>query len=274
LTKPDFVTLAGDLFGAAELVEAYFEDKGYKVVREPEVLAYPYTPTLRCKRDRTTIVVEFDEVIRSERARDWVRYGCSLNTDFRVGVAFPASAPRDLEVEESLRSEKVGLYVAGEPVTEVAMPHDLSLNMSLPELARLPPKIRKVLGPMYEQYEHSHWREAFESGCQAFETECRKYLKAAIASGRIKVLGDNGRPRKLSSATIDKMSLGTLAVAFSGIDAPNHADTALASILSEINPNRILVAHHKTKASSEARLRKYVGNDVWLFVAGLRKIYG
>jgi hypothetical protein len=273
LGKPDFVTLAEDLVGPAELVETYFEGKGYKVSREPGVLAYPYTPTLRCKRDRTTIVVELDDSVRAGRMREWIRYGCSLNSDFRVAAAVPARAARDLAIEEGLRGEKAGIYLAGEAVTEIAMPHDLSLNMALPELAQLPPKVRKVLGPMYEQYEHSHWREAFETGCQAFETECRKYLKTAIASGRVKVLGENGRPRKLSDKTIDKMSLGVLAVAFNNIETPNHADMALASILTKINPNRILVAHHKNKAASEARLRKYVGSDVWLFVAGLRKIF-
>ncbi len=274
MSKPDFVTLAKDLVGAAERVETYFEEKGYKISREPDVLAFPYTPTLRCKRDRTTIIVELDDSIRLERMLEWVRYGCSLNSDFRVAVVVPAHVTRDLDVEEELRKAKAGIYLAGTDVTEIAMPHDLSLNMTLPELAQLPPKVRKILGPMYEQYEHSHWREAFESGCQAFETECRKYLRTAIASGRVRVLSDSGRPRNLSDGTIEKMSLGMLAVAFSNIETPNHADMALATILTKINPNRILVAHHKNTAASEARLRKYVGSDVWLFVAGLRQIFG
>lgn len=273
MSKPSFVTLAEDLIGPAETIEQYFDGKGYKVVREPQVLAYPYTPTLRCKRDRTTIVVEVDSAIRAGRIREWVRYGCSLNSDFRVAAAIPAQATRALEVEDGLRGDKAGIYIIGDAVTEICMPHDLSVNMALPELAGLPVKVRKALGPMYEQYEHSHWREAFESGCQAFETECRRYLKESIASGRVMVLTDKGRARSLSDKSIDKMSLGMLAAAFANIKAPNHSDTALASILAQINPNRIGVAHHKTSAATEAKLRKYVGSDVWLFVAGLRKIY-
>jgi hypothetical protein len=181
--------------------------------------------------------------------------------------------PRNLTIEEALRAEKAGIYLVGDVVTEICISHDLSLNMSLPELSGLPPKVRAALGPMYEQYEHSHWREAFESGCQAFEVACRAYLKAGIASGRIVVLTDKGKARKLTGGTVDKMSLGVLAVAFANIQTPNHSDIALASILAKINPNRILAAHHKNTAAAERKLRKYVGQDVWLFIAGLRKIF-
>jgi hypothetical protein len=273
VTRPDFVTLSEDLVVPAETIERYFESHGHRVVREPTALPYPYTPTIRCKRDRTTIVVEVDRSIRLERVREWIRYGCSLNTDFRVAVATPADEPRDVSAEDALRTEKGGIYVVGTTVTEICVPHDLSLNMTLPDLAQLHPKVRKALGPMYEQYDHSHWREAFETGCQAFEMECRRYLKDGVASGRIVVSDEKKRARRLTEKTIDKMSLGNLAIAFAHIQAPNHADTALASTLAQINPNRIGVAHHKTTPATEAKLRKYVGNDVWLFVGGLRRIY-
>jgi hypothetical protein len=273
VSKPDFVTLAEDLVGPAEAIERYFEDKGFKVTREPSALAYPYTPTLRCKRGRTTIVLEVDGAIRVERVQEWIRYGCSLSSDFRVAAVTPASVPRNLTIEDALRAEKAGIYLVAKNVTEICISHDLSLNMSLPELSALPPKVRAVLGPMYEQYEHSHWREAFESGCQAFEVACRAYLKAGLASGRIVVLTDTGKERKVTDSTLNKMSLGVLAIAFANIQSPNHSDIALASILAKINPNRILAAHHKNTAAAERKLRKYVGQDVWLFIAGLRKIF-
>ncbi|MGA7705782.1 MAG: hypothetical protein WB998_12900 [Solirubrobacteraceae bacterium] len=274
MAKPDFVTLAEALVGPAEAIESYFENLGYRVQREPTALAYPYAPTMRCKRNRTTIVVELDDAIRLDRASEWVRYGCSLNSDFRVAVATPAETARDLQAEDALRAEKAGIYIAGGPVMEVCAPHDLSLNLALPELAQLPHKVRKCLGPMYEQFEHSHWREGFESGCQAFEVECRKYLKAGMASGRIVVLDKRQRVRTLTDEGIDRMSLGQLKVAFGNIQTPNHADTALADILAKINPARVGVAHHKTTPATEVKLRKNVGRNVWLLVAGLRKVCG
>ncbi len=273
MSKPDFVTLADSLIGPAETVERYFEDLGYKVVREPDVLDYPYTPTLRCKRDRTSIVVDVDAAIRIERVKEWVRYGRSRSFDFRVAAAVTLDQPRNLAAEDAARAAKAGVYTVGESVTEIVMHHDLSLNLDPPELAEMSPKIRKALGPMYEQFDHSHWREGLETGCQAFETECRRYLKSGIASGRLVVLTDAGNPRKFADATIDKMTLGKLAATFGNIQTPNHADTALASVLTQINPHRVAVAHHKTTSQTEAKLRKHVGKAVWLVVAGMRKIF-
>jgi hypothetical protein len=274
VTKPEFVTLASSLIGPAETVARYFEDLGYKVVREPDVVDYPYTPTLRCKRDRTTIIVEVDSAIRLERVREWVRYGRSRSFDFRVAIATSTENPRDVSAEDATRNARAGVYVVSEAVTEIYMHHDLSVNLDPPELAEMSHKMKKALGPMYEQFDHSHWREGLETGCQSLEAECRKYLKKGIASGRVVILNDAGRRRQIAESTIDKMTLGRLAVTFAHIQTPNHADTALASVLAQINPHRVAVAHHKTTPQTEAKLRKHVGKAVWLLVAGMRKLFG
>lgn len=272
MAKPEFVTLADALVAPAEAIEAYFEKMGYTVTREPAALDYPYTPTLRCKRNRTTIAVDVDSSIRISRVSEWARYGRSRSFDFRVAAATPV-AGRDLAIEEAARAEKAGVYLIGDSITEVCAPHDLSINLDPPELGDMSRKMKRALGPMYEQFERSHWREGLESGCQALESECRKYLQQGIAGGRLVVLDKVGRRRHLTDKSIDGMTLGRLAVTFSQIQTPNQADTAIGRVLAEINPHRVAVAHHKTTPRTEAKLRKHVGKAVWLIVAGLRKIF-
>jgi hypothetical protein len=272
VAKPDFVTLADGLIGPAEMIEAYFENLGYKVVREPAALDYPYTPTLRCKRDRTTIAVDVDSSIRMPRVSEWVRYGRSRSFDFRVAVATPG-AKRDLTGEERTRAEKAGVYVIDTSVTVVCEPHDLSVNLDPPDLTEMSRKMKRALGPMYEQFGRTNWREGLESGCQALEKECRSYLKKGIAAGRVIVLDKKGRPRHVADKTVEGMTLGRLAVTFAQIQTPNQADIEIGRVLAEINPHRIAVAHHKTTARTETQLRKHVGKAVWLLVAGLRKVF-
>lgn len=273
MAKPDFLTLADELIAIAELAENYFETVGYTVTREPDVLDYPYTPTLRCKRHSTTIVVEVVDVIRAERIQEWTRYGRSSNKDFRVAIATDAAKGRQVDVEERIRTLGAGIYLVGSSNTvEIHMPHDLSVNVELPELANMPLRIRKALGPMYEQFGRSQWREGFETGCQAFEDECRSYLKKGVSGGRIVVLDKLGRRRNLSEAAIDRLTMGQLGVAFANIQTPNHADTALAKVLAKITPRRNAVVHKKITPATEARLRRNVGKDVWLLFAGIKAV--
>jgi hypothetical protein len=274
VAKPDFVTLADALIGPAEVAETHFETVGYAVVREPDVLDYPYTPTLRCKRHRTTIVVEVDDAVRLERVQEWIRYGRSSNSDFRVAVAIPADKDRQLDVEDTIRTLGAGIYQVGGASTavELYMPHDLSVNVSLPDLGNMPLRVKRALGPMYEQMGRSQWREGFETGCQAFEDECRKYLKKGLAGGRIVVLDKAGRRRNLTEKVIDGFTMGKLAIAFANIQTPTHADSALAKILAKIRPRRNAVVHKKTTPATEARLRANVGKDVWLLFAGIKTI--
>lgn len=89
--------------------------------------------------------------------------------------------------------------------------------------------------------------------------------------GRVIVVDKKGRARHVADKTIDGMTLGRLAVTFSQIQTPNQGDIAIGRVLAEINPHRVAVAHHKITPQTEAKLRKHVGNAVWLIVAGLRK---
>ena len=84
------------------------------------------------------------------------------------------------------------------------MPKDLAVNAQLPNPGLLHPKIRALLGPVYEQFEHSHWREGFNVAVRVVESEARRYLVQGISTGRITVLDEAGSPRNPTQAQIKK----------------------------------------------------------------------
>ena len=66
--------------------------------------------------------------------------------------------------------------------------------------------------------------------------------------------------------------MGQLAARFSRIVQQTHADRVIGDALKAVNPNRIGVSHHKRRATSEARLRRDVGNQMWLIIGALKEI--
>ena len=65
------------------------------------------------------------------------------------------------------------------------------------------------------------------------------------------------------------MTLGALAHAFQRIQVKNFADSTIAKILVQINPDRVLQTHHSQTAAAESKLRKHVGQHMWSVIAAL-----
>lgn len=270
-----FLTVAEELLEHAECVADYFEQRGYSVKIEHTEIGYPYTPTLRCRRPPTTLLVELYGSIPSDRLAAWTRYARSRSRDTRVALALPHDAPHRPEDDSQLRELGVGLYLSDGAKTEEAIPPlDMAVNVQLPELRTLPPKMRKVLGPVYEQFERSQWREGFEGACQAVETLGRKYLRDGMDTGRIVLITKAGNLRSLTHEQIDRLTLGQLAEAFGQIQNQNYSDATIAKVLVRLNKDRVGVAHHKTKYATEARLRRNVGQHMWNVVAALKELLG
>lgn len=70
------------------------------------------------------------------------------------------------------------------------------------------------------------------------------------------------------------MTLGQLAVAFGEIQNQNYTDSAVGKVLALLNRDRVGVAHHKRKATTEARLRRNVGKHMWNVAAALKELLG
>lgn len=183
----------------------------------------------------------------------------------------PGTVGRTNEQDAQLEALKVGVCVSSaEGVREAIAPHDLAVNVQLPELKVLPKKVRKCLGPVYEEFGRSHWREGFEDACQVLQVESAKYLTKGVSTGRVTILNKNGHRRHVTAEMIDRMTLGSLATAFAKIEVPNHPDTVISEVLNRINKDRVGVAHKKAKPITESRLRKNVGQHMYRVITALK----
>jgi hypothetical protein len=267
-----YKTVADELLPHAEVVGDDFQNRGFRVRVEHSDLGFPYTPTFHCKRGATTIIVELDGQIRVDRLESWVRYAHSCGRDTRIALCLPSSVNVPAEQLATLQHKGIGLYaVVEDRAVEQVAPRDLALNVQLPELNSLPRQIRELLGPTYEQFARSRWREGFEDACQVLETEARRYLNRWSRTGRIRVLRKHG-PAVLAAKEVNKMTMGQLAKTFANIQAQNHADNVIGKALATINRDRVGVAHHKRRATTEKRLRTNVGQHMWTIVAALKEM--
>lgn len=275
MARRSYLTVPYDLAEHADAVADHLEEHGFRVRVEHADVAFPYTPTFYCRRGNTTMLVEVMERLDFMRLERWSRFGHSTTSDTRVVVATPGKAKRTAKDDQKLRKLRLGLYLSmSEGVIEVFPAQDLGMNIQLPDIAKLPVRMRELLGPAYEQFDRSQWREGFEEACQAVESEARRYLKRGTGSGRIIVLTEKGNVRNLSTKQIDRMTLGQLKDTFKLIQSQNHADTLIFGVLDKLNRDRVGVAHHKGRARTESSLRKNVGQHMWSVDAALRAMLG
>jgi hypothetical protein len=273
VAQPKFLTVPTELVEHAEAARRFFADRGYRIVIEQLEVGYPVRPTMVCTRQGTTLFVEVHGRVPIERIRNWVRYCGSCAEDSQVALCIPADAPVKAAELTELQKLRVGLYVAtADAVAEQLAPADLALRVSLPALSSLPVTVRRELGPVYEQFDRNQWREGFREATQVLEQRARKYLRRGIKSTRITVLDKKGAVRTLTSAEIDKMTLGALAAAFANIQTPSQGDNIVAQALAQVNPDRVGIAHFKGKKTSEKRLRTNVGRHMWSMVAALKEL--
>jgi hypothetical protein len=267
MPRRSFKTVPEELLDAAEVSADHFANHGYAIRVEKGDLGFPYTPTMVCRRQSTTLIVEVDSVVRMNRLQEWVAFAKSTGRDTRVIVIVPSEDLLDNKSEANMRDLGIGLMVASENgCVERVAGRDLALGVELPELSQLPRQVRHLLGPAYEQFARSQWREGFEEACQALEGEGRRYLKSGLRTGRIVILG-----KKTPSATaVDRMTMGQLADIFARIQNKNRADSMIGQTLKSINRDRIGVVHHKSKKRTESRLRTNVGRHMWSVVATLK----
>ncbi len=126
-----------------------------------------------------------------------------------------------------------------------------------------------MLGPAYEQFARSQWREGFEEACQAFEVEARRYLKAGMRSGRVVIPNRRGTT---ATADVDRLTMGQLADAFSRIQHQNYADAIIGQTLKAVNRDRVGVVHKKVLKRTENRLRGNVGRHMWSLIEALKVV--
>jgi len=267
-----FKTVSEKLLPVAEETVRYFRGRGFTVSIEKLRVGYPYTPTLECKRQHTTIIVELFENVPDEKLDQWVAYARSSNRDIRMAVCVQEALVGLPHIENQLREKGIGLYVLTPGgIVERISPPDLGLTLYLPPLQSLPQKVRNLLGPAYDYYTRTQWRECFEEACKILEAQARSYLKNGLKTGRIVLLTHKG-VRVLSQRQINRMTMGNLAKCFGQIQNQNHSDAVIEKVLTRINRDRVRITHHKASRATETHLRANVGQHMWVIVDALKQI--
>ncbi|WP_157502406.1 hypothetical protein [Leucobacter celer] len=262
----DFELIPDDLLSAVVHYGSWLEAQGYRVTVEPVDLGYPNTPVFRAHRQAgEAFFYEVASKVNLARAEEWVKFGRASQSDTRyiVGIAtdkavLPATLTR-------LTALGVGVdVITGSSVTSLVSPHDLSLNVEFPALAR---SLQKALGKARDLWGQGNWKESYEDACLAVETIARQYLKRAVKSGRVSFVSVKGKPIRRTEAQVGKMTLGELAIAFAEITGPTQTESQVAVGLARINPRRVTVAHFKhTKGKRARQLRDEVGRDLNVIV--------
>lgn len=272
MSRRSFRTVTADLLDVAESSRTYFEEYGYRVNIEKAGLGYPYTPTMLASRASTTLIIEVQPRPQLSKLRKWVGFARSSAKDFRVAVCVPPSSPLTPPDEQELRALGVGCFTSSERgVTETIPPMDLGISLILPELPSMPKRVRALLAPAYEQFRRSEWREGFDTACQVFEEEARRYLNRHIRSSRIEIMTAKG-PVRPPASEVNRLTMGQLAGLFSRIQSKNIHDSNIQKTLQTLNKDRIRVVHHRSKAVTERRLRANVGRYMWIIAAAMRDV--
>jgi hypothetical protein len=270
----EFLTVAEELLGPATATANFYDGLGYAVTTEPRELGYPFAPTLRCKRQSTTCFIEVSGDAALDRLREWVAFGRSAKADTRVLLAVSDAVNLKTTDQMTLRELGIGLLIASSSgVTEVMPPQDLAVNVALPDISKDTKRLRAILGPVYEHFDRNQWREGFEEACVALESAARAYLWRTLETGRTVVLTDAGNVKKLTKERVDKLTMGQLAHDLTNMQKQNHSDSIIASTLTQLNTDRIRVAHKKRTPAAERALRANVGGQMWKIVGALREIY-
>ena len=271
MSRNSFNTVSDELILCADALVNHLRSRSYRVKIEPNEIGYPNTPTIVAIRDKTTLIIEVDSNLKSERLNSWTRFAKSKPKDTRI--AFATDQEANTNEDDFCRDNGIGLFIyRNNKIIETAQPKDLAVQLSLPDLKTMPSKVRSLLTPAYDQFDNSFWREGFEEACKVLETQARSYLKRHHQSGRIIVITTSGGIKNLTIKQIDRMTLGQLAVCFTNFKSPNQADTIIGKALQLINKDRIGVVHKKNMGSTETRLRRNVSQHVWTIAFALKEI--
>jgi hypothetical protein len=271
----EFLTVPDDLLGIAAAAVDWLKSYGYTAKPEHHETGYPYTPTVHGKRGSATAFIEVDAQINLDRMKQWVAYGRSCGADTRIWCALAEDAKRSGKQDRELKSLGVGLLLIGDGKADETMAaKDLALGVELPDISTLPRRVQKKLGPVYEHFDRGEWREGFAEACLALEVAARKHLWKGVKAGRIVIVSKKGHQEQLTKSAIDKLTMGQLAQRFGLVLQQSRADRVIGDALKTVNPNRIGVTHHKSKAAVETKLRRDVGKQMWMIVGALKEIDG
>ncbi len=264
-----YITVDHDLVPMADAICDWLEVAGYEIEIEPMKLGYPYRPTLRCRRQLRTLLVEIDKTANLERMKEWASYSRAQSSETLVAVAVPTGTIEDALVE-ALKVEGVGVYLRGDSnVTEMVVPRDQTVTPGLPALKRYNSAVRQELGGAYEKIRRGEWQDGFHDACQALERVARGHLIRRVESGRVVLTKKKG---VVTASEIEKASMGLLGEFYGKIAAPTHADTVVGAALKAINHDRVTVVHYREDPKRVAQLKRDWQGHIWCIADALKQL--
>ena len=182
-------------------------------------------------------------------------------------------ASRTGKQDRQLKELGVGLLLIGDgEASEMIAAKDLAVSVVLPGVKTLPRRLQTMLGPVYDHFDRTEWREGFQEACLVLEDAARKHLWKGVQAGRIVIVSKSGKQEQLTKKKIDRFTMGDLADRFGRIVQQTRADRVIGDALKQVNPSRVGVVHHKRKAAAEKKLRRNVGSQMWLIIGALKEI--
>lgn len=271
MPKLDFKTVPDELLHIAVALEGYLIDHGYDVSIEQRELGFPFTPTILAKRVHETLIVELSSAIDQPRTEKWVKFSKSQSSDTRLCVAVAAEEAHQPASAAYCHQYRLGLWTYdGNSIIELKGPVDLAVQVELPDIKEMLPKLRPYLADPFKKISNGDWRDGLGDIYLAIEDRAREYLADGIARTRIRSVTKNGK--LLDVGKIDAMTMGQLAVAFANITSQNQQDSIIANTLEMINPTRVKLTHKRLQKAAEEIIRKDVGKHVWAAINCLDEI--
>ena len=272
MPRKKFQTIPPDLLGCADQCVDHFGNGGHTISIEKNDFAFPYTPSFVAKRGPTTIIVEVMQQVVMSRVEDWVRYAKSSGRDTRLVVCVPGRNHVAEPIETKLRDAHVGVHIVENGhITELLIATDLALNVNLPPLNTLPPRLRQLLGAAYDNLNGPAWRDGYQEACRVLETEARRYFIKNCGRNRITIVTRRRGAYTPTQTEVNGLTMGQLRDYFSKIQSPNRADTIIENVLTKVRADRNRLAHG-TRTASEGQLRKNVGQNLYRIITALKEI--
>lgn len=259
-----------ELVESADKIAEWLRHRGYKVKIETADPGFPYPPTLLATRGKfERIIVEILPAWQEERMNTWIAYAKSCQRELKVCVGI---GPGTTLAQTALdRARRCGIGIirdAGAEVEQQVEPADAAMSVSIPPRKSLHAESKTLLGPAYDHFESSRWREGFEEACKALERSAKKYLKKWIKTGRLSFVSRRG-PVIYSDKRINKFTMGELENAFSQVQAQNSSDRTIYRALKMIRIDRNKLTHDKWNVATEKRLRANVSQHMWVITQAL-----
>jgi hypothetical protein len=274
MAADDFKTIPDELLHVAADAETHFRNQGYVVSIEDREIGFPFTPALVCRRGHEMVIVEVSSNLDQKRTDRWLRYCRSRTSDSRFCAVLRSLSGVNQQTMNFAVDNRLGLCVHDDKILlEVRAPADLAVQIALPELIDLNPAVRPLLAPAFQKVREGDWRDGLGHAYLEVEQHARDYLRDGINAGRI--VATRQRRNQLvpyTAADIERMTLGQLKNAYTGIQNQTHKDALIGTTLAMIHETRDGLAHGRRTAAVEAQLRAQVGQNMYAAITCLDEL--